>query len=315
MKVFWHSSDKVYDLSTLARLAFAFEDIVVPSGDDKPLYLPHSQLKLPSRPKELESYAPANVFETSSARLAWERPTFDHTTAFEKFGSKFADEYEHSRYVRNLQFDYFLETTSLNDGIVLGETELSFGNFTLLKNTPKVVSGSHSLSLARALVSMAGINIALPNLTVSDADEIILIKGKCVEEVADYQAYVAELLSGAWDIIKSDPDYEELVKWSNYIAETRIYPSLRKLESGIRSTDKTLRERLLDAAVTQLPDIVSGQLMGAQSDRVTLLLISVLKVIAPKLAESILRRRALADSFGLAYLYRLKERHKALPKR
>lgn len=215
----------------------------------------------------------------------------------------------------NLRFNYFLDTASLNDGLLLGATELSSTKFSVLKNTGSIdCSGFYALNLARALVALAGINIALPNLSVSNIDEIIFIKEKCEEEVKDYQAYVSELLSGAWDMIKTDPNYEELVKWSQYIAETRIYPSLRKLESGIKSTDKTLRERLLDAAFTQLPDIVSGQLTGQNADRVTSLIVGVLKVIAPKLAESILRRNALAHSFGLSYLYRLKQRHRELSK-
>jgi hypothetical protein len=44
MKIFWHSSSLIFDVSTYARLALCFEDIVVPD-DDPGLYFPHSDLK------------------------------------------------------------------------------------------------------------------------------------------------------------------------------------------------------------------------------------------------------------------------------
>jgi hypothetical protein len=308
MKAFWHSSSAIYDLATRARLSLSFEDIVVPH--DEAGYFPHADLKRPSSTSQKGRLYPEYEFWPSSARA--EKAFYPHSAfgswevAFEKFGQKFADaQYDRVKEL-NRMFDHYLRTAVENDGILVGDTELAESDFkTWLSADLRTQDNSKRLRIAQALLSLAGVEIALPDIAPQHMNEVLELKAKYEEEVRDYQAYIAELLGGTWDLVKSDPSLQEISKWTNFIATTKISPALRRVEAAIRTGDRQLLERIGYGLITDLPNLVAGQLRGPNVSLITAGLESLLKVLAPNLAQSIRERRALESSFGLSYLYRI----------
>jgi len=312
MKVFWHSDWQIWDLPTRAQLSLAFEDIVVP--DDVEGYFPHRDLIVPATaPRERRFYTDAKYkFWPSAARsdrAFYPSSAFpDYETANEKFGSDFADAQFDILKTKNASFDYYLLTAAENNGILLGNTELGESDFKLwLDNDSVGDRDSKSFGLAHALLSLAGVKIALPNVTPQHFDEILEVKRKYPEEIRDYQAYIGELLAGAWDLVKTDPVPAELTKWATFVARTKIEPSLLRVEAAVRSGDRQLLERIGYGLLTDAPGVVAGQLRGSNVSMVTAGLEGLLKILAPNLAQSIRERRALEASFGLSYLYRVRK--------
>ena len=312
MKVFWHSDWQIWDLPTRAQLSLAFEDIVVP--DDVEGYFPHRDLIAPATaPGKRRFYADAKYkFWPSAARsdrAFYPSSAFsDYETAYEKFGSDFADAQYDILQTKNASFDYYLQTAAENNGILLGNTELGESDFKLwLDNDSAGDRDSKSFGLAHALLSLAGVKIALPNLTPQHFDEVLEVKRKYPEEIRDYQAYIGELLAGAWDLVKTDPVPVELTKWANFVARTKIEPSLVRVEAAVRSGDRQLLERIGYGLLTDVPNVVAGQLRGSNVSMVTAGLEGLLKILAPNLAQSIRERRALEASFGLSYLHRIRK--------
>lgn len=312
MKVFWHSDWQIWDLPTRAQLSLAFKDIVVP--DDVDGYFPHRDLTPPiTAPEKRRFYADAKFkFWPSAARSARAFYPFsafpDYETAYEKFGNDFADAQYEILKTKNASFDHYLQTAAENNGILLGDTELGESDFKLwLASDSAGDQDSKSFGLAHALLSLAGVKIALPNLAPQHFDEILEVKRKYPEEIFDYQAYIGELLAGAWDLVKTDPVPAELTKWATFVARTKIEPSLLRVEAAIRSGDRQLLERIGYGLLTDVPSVVAGQLRGSNVSMVTAGLEALLKVLAPNLAQSIRERRALEASFGLSYLYRLRK--------
>jgi len=58
---------------------------------------------------------------------------------------------------------------------------------------------------------LAGVEIALPNISPEHIHDLLQLKETYPEEMGDYQAYIAELLSGTWEFIKSDPSLDEVI--------------------------------------------------------------------------------------------------------
>ena len=125
--------------------------------------------------------------------------------------------------------------------------------------------------------------------------------------MGDYQAYIAELLSGTWEFIKSDPSLDEVIRWTRFVAATKIGPALRRLEAAIRDGDHQLLERIGYGVIAGVPTIASAQLRGSNVSLLLSGLESLLRVLAPNVAQSIRERRALQSTFGLSYLYRLRK--------
>jgi len=84
-------------------------------------------------------------------------------------------------------------------------------------------------------------------------------------------------------------------------------PALRRLEAAIRDGDHQLLERIGDGRIAEVPTIASAQLRGSNVSLLLSGLESLLRVLAPNLAQSIRERRALQSTFGLSYLYRLRK--------
>jgi hypothetical protein len=310
MKVFWHSDWEIGDLATRAQLSVAFEDVVVPG--DVEGYFPHRDLKLPvSVPEKRGFYPDAKYkFWPSEARTA--KPFYpysafsDYESAYEKFGKDFAEAQYERVNIKNALFDYYLQTAVENNGILLGNTELGESDFKLwLTSYSAADRSSPSLDLAHALLSLAGVRIAMPNLAPQHFDEVREVKRLYQEEILDYQAYIAELLTGVWDMVKTDPKPAELTRWASFVATTKIQPALRRVEAAVRTGDRQLLERIGYGLLTDVPNLVAGQLRGSNVSFVTASLEALLRILAPNLAQSIRERRALEASFGLSYLYRV----------
>jgi hypothetical protein len=148
----------------------------------------------------------------------------------------------------------------------------------------------------------------LPSIAPKHIDELHEAKVRYAAEIADYRAYISELLSGTWDLVKTDPSVDALARWATFTAETKIQPALRRLETAVRTGDRQLLERIGYGLMTDVPNLIAGHLRGANTSIVATALEGLLKICAPNLAQSIRERRALEASFGLSYLYKL---HKA----
>ena len=308
MIAFWHSTSAIDDVTTFAQLSLSFEHVVVPGNDEG--YFPHSRLKTPVRPAKLANYWPTIDFWPSSAREDTAFHSFSavpsYEDAYERFGEKFADAQYEMLEVKNLKFEHYLRTAALNQGVLIGNTQLSDSDFkNWLTADFENQDQAKLLQLVQALLTFAGVRITLPNIAPEHLDELLRLKSKYPEEVKDYQAFIAELLDGTWDLIKSNPSYDEFVAWTQHRAMTKISPALRRLEAAIRTGDRKLLERIGYGLMTDLPVLVAGHLRGSNVSLLSSGMEAVLKVLAPNLAQSIRERRALESSFGLSYLYRL----------
>lgn len=312
MKVFWHSDWEIGDLATRAQLSLAFEDLVVPGEVEG--YFAHRDLKLPTSAPEKRGFYPDAKYKFWPSEARIEKafhpgsPFPDYESAYERFGSGFAEaQYERVRVV-NALFEYYLQTAVENNGILLGNTELGESDFKLwLASDSAADRDRQSFGLAHALLSLAGVQIALPNLAPQHFDEVLEVKRRYPEEILDYQAYIRELLTGVWDLVKTDPKPAELTRWATFVATTKIQPSLRRVEAAVRTGDRQLLERIGYGLLTDVPTVVAGQLRGSNVSFVTAGLEALLKILAPNLAQSIRERRALEASFGLSYLYRVRK--------
>jgi hypothetical protein len=290
----------------------AFEEIVVPHPDAKG-YFPHELLKRPdpSSQQKTNFYAKYEFWPSDAreARAFYSGSAFpDYESTYEKFGQDFADAQYKLVETKNEKFNRYLQSAIENDGILIGDTQLAESDFKIWLSDEGAANVSRTLGMAHAMLSLAGVQIALPNIAPKHIDELHEAKLRYAAEVADYRAFINELLSGAWDLVKTDPTVDALARWATFTAETRIQPALRRLEAAVRTGDRQLLERIGYGLMTDVPNLIAGQLRGSNTSIVATLLEGLLKILAPNLAQSIRERRALEASFGLSYLYRL---HKA----
>jgi hypothetical protein len=131
MIAFWHSTSVIDDVTTFAQLSLSFERVVVPGNDEG--YFSHSRLKTPVRPAKLGKYWPTIDFWPSSAREDTAFHSFSavptYEDAYERFGEEFANAQYEMLEVKNLKFEHYLRTAALNQGIIIGNTQLSDSDF------------------------------------------------------------------------------------------------------------------------------------------------------------------------------------------
>jgi hypothetical protein len=160
MIAFWHSTPAIDDVTTFAQLSLSFKDVVVPGNDER--YFPDSLLKTPVRPAELAKYWPTIDFWSSSARedTAFHSfsPVSTYEDAYERFGEEFADAQYEMLEVKNLKVEHYLRTATLNQGIIIGNTQLPDSDFkNRLTADFNNQDQSKLLQLAEALLTLAGV--------------------------------------------------------------------------------------------------------------------------------------------------------------
>lgn len=330
MKAFWYETNSIDDKpEILAPLALAFDFIVVPNRDAhlQDIFLDHNLLERPFAIRDETTHCFAilpnqrsgtpipPIFESYRFSKNYMERTMNTHCAGDADAESDMVEFARAQQAE-ANFRNFIAYAIHNHGVLVGETGI------VSSLLPQINCQYHDndviTHLLFGLLSVAGIEIALPPITAAHLDDILEIRRKFEAERKEYSAYIWELLGNGYSIISADLDYQELVNWSSFVALTKIRPALDKLILAIqRGLHRKFLERITIAVTEKAPSLVaSGLVAGAnQNDVLINSVASLLSIVAPKLFESLVEKASIEKAFGVGYLYRLSKQFMAEGKR
>lgn len=214
---------------------------------------------------------------------------------------------EHNAYLQaSAELSTFIRCAKFNSAILLGGQQVEDKD--IWCRSEKVDDIKYSFNAWLLVLMLAGINISLPRIRIDNVDVIQELREKSNDERIEYQAYIRELLFDGESILLSNPPLEEVCKWADFVSNTKILPSVLRLETSIKSRlTRGLWEKLGASLLDRSPSLVaSTDGVGTSSKILSTLALEIISIIAPKIFQHLVETNELKKSFGLAYLYHLR---------
>ncbi len=213
----------------------------------------------------------------------------------------------YSALIDRAQIRNFISFAKLNDGICLGQSDLL--SLDIIETTMTRNSIENMVDILVAVLSVAGIEVALPNIRTNNDELILEIRNRNNDERMEYQHYLRELVYDGYFLISDGAGISEIKNWAHFVANTKIKSSLDKLETAIRSrSDRKLLQRIGLGLAEKAPTFFASKgVIGTSTTLLSEIGLEMISILAPNLFKTIIEKTEIKQNIGIGYLYNIRK--------
>lgn len=316
LNVFWYETDSIHQGEILAPLALAFDNIIIPQNIDRSrIYYNHNLLTRPIAQENVNIFMVGTFAEKGQPRPLKFSSVEEYNNRYKyqdvdvlRDANAESNMLDFARMlISRAKVNNFISYSKSNNGICLGKTDLHKIEFFYEESCQNDINNLVDTLLIT--LAIAGIEVALPNITTNNEEILLEIREKNKDEREEYQLYIRELIYDGSGFIKTDPCISEISRWAKFVAKTKILSSLQQLERAIKSrSNRSLLKNIGIGILDKVPSFIASQSEKANTSNIlTAAGLQMISILSPNLFKSIIERSELEKNFGISYLYKLKK--------
>lgn len=317
--VYWYETDNGPPPAELAPLALAVDGIVIPTRKlDATFFVDPTTIASPIASKTIRSPGYGDISDwviagqpvpksfASLREVALRHAAQDQQCVGDAHAESVMQDFS-SWCFAQYGLEFFMEHASFNNGLLIGKQPLPA--LDLFSRADGLQRAQAALNQWLLVLSVSSVSIALPSVHVQSIEQIEELRRRSSDERAEYLTYLRELLYDGRTYLLSNPSLADLEKWAYFVAQSKILPSVEKLE---RSVEHLLAKKLTERIGTALLEksstfTTSLGKTGATTSVLTEVALELLATVAPRIFNTLVERRETQKTPGLGYLYRLRQ--------